>query len=97
MKVQHKTEMAVLIIGGVLLLLHGIHGSVAAFTYFVAPAAHAVNLGSSSFASGETAGYVAGVTAGHVLWPLLSLCFGGALLWLAGCKRSHHVRPASAA
>lgn len=97
MKVQHKTEMAVLIIGGILLLLHGIHGSIAAFTYFAAPPAHAVSVGSSSFASGEAAGYAAGAAVGHVFWPLLSLCFGASLLWLAVSKRSHHAHSASVA
>ena len=90
MKVQHTTEMAISIIGGLLLLLHGIHGSIDAIAYFGAPAAQAVNAAGSSFASGEAAGYAAGAAVGHVFWPLSSLCFGVALLWLAARKRSQH-------
>lgn len=97
MKVQHKTEIAVLIIGGVLLLLHGIHGVVTAIAYFAAPAGHVVSLSGPGFAASEAAGYAAGTAAGHVIWPVLSLCFGIALLWLAVGKRVRHTRSASAA
>ena len=97
MKVQHRTEMTISIIGGLLLLLHGIHGSIEAIAYFRAPAVHAVSVAGSSFASGEAAGYAAGAAIDHVFWPLSSLFFGGALLWLAARKRLQHGSAAQAA